>query len=224
MNKKTLRKLTMKLAMKLANYLLAPVLAAALAFTTVVLAGDGHDHGDSKPSASGPASPRFAAVSDLFELVGVLEGKRLVLYLDYAATNAPVKDAKLELEIGGKKVKVEPHGVGEFEVMFEQEPKDGVLAIAATVSAGKDSDLLAGELDIHLAQAAGTKAGVVAGAAKADAHGHDHKPGEFHFLDVWNKYWMWMIGAAGAVILVGFGALSARRRRSMFSSRTGGAK
>jgi hypothetical protein len=212
--------------MNLANYLLAPALAAALAFTTAVLAGDGHDHGDSKPSVSGPVSPRFAAVSDLFELVGVLEGKRLVLYLDYAATNAPVKDAKLELEIGGKKVKVEPHGLGEFEVMFEQEPKDGVLAIAATVSAGKESDLLAGELDIHLAQAGGTKAGVVAGgtAAKIDAHGHDHKPGEFHFLDVWNKYWMWMIGAAAALILIGFAALRARGRRSMFSSRAGGAK
>lgn len=208
--------------MKLANYLLAPALAAALAFTTPAFAGDGHDHGDEKPSASGPASPRFAAVSDLFELVGVLEGKRLVLYLDYAATNAPVNDAKLELEIGGKKVKVEPHGLGEFEVMFEQEPKDGVLAIAATVSAGKDSDLMAGELNIHSAQVGGTKAAAVSGAAKADAH--DHKPGEFHFLDIWNKYWMWMIGAVGAVILVGFGALRARRRRSMFSSRTGGAK
>ncbi len=60
-------------------------------------AGDGHDHGDAPPAASGPALPRFAAVSDLFELVGVLDGKRLTLYLDHAADNRPVKDAKLEL-------------------------------------------------------------------------------------------------------------------------------
>ncbi len=212
--------------MKLANYLFAPVLMVAIAvvatFTTPAVAGEGHDHGDAKPLASGPALPRFAAVSDLFELVGVLEGKRLVLYLDYAATNAPVKDAKLELEISGKKVKVEPHGPSEFEVMFEQEPKDGVLAIAATVSAGKDSDLLAGELDIHLAQAGSAK--TASAVVKENSHGHDHKPGEFHFLDIWNKYRVWMIGAAGAVVLVAFGALRARRRRSMFDSRTGGSK
>ena len=37
-----------------------------------VIAGDGHDHGDTAPAATGTALPRFAAVSETFELVGVL--------------------------------------------------------------------------------------------------------------------------------------------------------
>lgn len=74
------------------------------------MAGDGHDHGEAAPTATGPALPRFAAVSDLFELVGVLNGKQITLYLDRAADNSPVTEAQIELEIGGKKFKAARQG------------------------------------------------------------------------------------------------------------------
>ena len=109
----------------------------------------GHDHGDAPSAAAGPALPRFDASSESFELVGVLDGKRLTLYLDHAGDNSPVKDARLELDVAGTKVDVQPHGEGEFEALLAAEPKPGVFAITATVLAGKESDLLAGELDIH---------------------------------------------------------------------------
>jgi cobalt-zinc-cadmium efflux system outer membrane protein len=35
----------------------------------------GHDHGEAPAAPAGPALPRFAATSDLFELVGVLDGQ-----------------------------------------------------------------------------------------------------------------------------------------------------
>lgn len=108
----------------------------------------GHEHGNAPATAGAAALPRFAAVSETFELVGVLSGKQLTIYLDRFADNSPVKDARLELEIDGTKMKAEPHGEGEFEVMLAEAPKPGVLSVAATVVSGKDSDLLAGELDI----------------------------------------------------------------------------
>jgi hypothetical protein len=116
----------------------------------VALAGDGHDHGEAPAAASGPAQPRFAATSDLFELVGVLDGKKLTLYLDHAADNSPVKDAKLEVEVGGTKLSLQRLAQGEFEAELPAPAPEGSLTVTATVIAGNETDLLAGELDIHL--------------------------------------------------------------------------
>ena len=112
-------------------------------------AGHDHDHGEAPAAVAGPALPRFTAVSEAFELVGVLDGKRLTLYLDRFADNSPVPKATLELDIGGTTVKAEPHGEGEFEVQLADAPAPGVLPVTATVIAGNETDLLAGELDIH---------------------------------------------------------------------------
>jgi hypothetical protein len=128
---------------------------AALCAVLLLLAGTaahadaGHDHGDAPAASAGPALPRFTAASESFELVGVLNGKLLTLYLDRFADNSPVPRATLELDIGGQTVKAVPHGEGEFEVQLAEAPAPGVLPITATVIAGNETDLLAGELDIH---------------------------------------------------------------------------
>ncbi|RZI90592.1 MAG: hypothetical protein EOP78_16165 [Variovorax sp.] len=125
--------------------------ALLLCFTGAASADDGHDHGAPAASATSASSalPRFAAMSETFELVGVLNGKELVLYLDRFADNSPVKDAQMQLEVGGAKVEAEPHGDGEFEAVLAEVPKAGVLAVSATVVAGNTTDRLTGELDIH---------------------------------------------------------------------------
>ena len=112
-------------------------------------AAGGHDHGDGPAAATGKALPRFAATSELFELVGVIDGLKLTLYLDHSADNAPVRDARLELEIGGQKLSLTPRGDGEFEAKLAQALPAGVTSVTATVSTPKDSDLLAGEIDLH---------------------------------------------------------------------------
>ncbi|MGV8826114.1 hypothetical protein [Methylibium petroleiphilum] len=134
--------------MNLPHLLAAILVAAFLAAPPARAAGD-HDHGDAAPAAGGAALPRFTAESELFELVGVLSGQQITLYLDRYADNNPVRDAQIELEIGGAKFKAEAHGDGEYEVLLPEVPKPGVLPITATVTAGNEADLLAGELDIH---------------------------------------------------------------------------
>ncbi len=60
---------------------LAALLVAATFLGAPAWAGEGHDHGDAAPAAVGQALPRFSAVSETFELVGVLSGKQITLYL-----------------------------------------------------------------------------------------------------------------------------------------------
>lgn len=109
----------------------------------------GHDHGAPAPAELGSGLPRFSAVSETFELVGVLNGKQLSLYLDRTADNSPVKGATLELELGGVKLDAKPLGEGEFGATLAQELKAGVTSVAATVVAGPETDLLAGDLTIR---------------------------------------------------------------------------
>ena len=129
--------------------LLAAILAAAFLAAPPARAAGDHDHGDAAPAAGGEALPRFTAVSETFELVGVLDGKQITLYLDRYADNSPVRDAQIEIGIGGATFKAAPHGNGEYELVLPEAPKPGVLPITATVTAGTEADLLAGELDLH---------------------------------------------------------------------------
>ena len=134
-------------------------LAAFIAATPLASWADaGHDHGASATADASAGQPRFNAVSETFELVGVLNGKLLTLYLDRAGDNSPVKDAQLALELGGVKIDVKPLGVGEFGATLAQELKPGVTSVAATVIAGQETDLLAGDLDIRDRAPAGATA------------------------------------------------------------------
>lgn len=112
------------------------------------LAHEGHDDAAPAATAGAEASPRFAARSDAFELVGILQGPHLALYLDHAGDNRPAQDATLALDIGGKPVPVHAEGEGLFEAELA-EPPEGELAIVATVSAGGSTDRLAATLDVH---------------------------------------------------------------------------
>lgn len=126
------------------------LLAAALLLPAATASADeGHDHGDAAPASIGAALPRFTAVSELFELVGVLDGQRITLYLDRYADNSPVRGAQIELDIAGTAFKAEPQGDDAYTVLLTAAPTPGVLPVTATVTAGDDADLLAGELDIH---------------------------------------------------------------------------
>lgn len=176
----------------------AAMCAAAMFVAAPTWAGPGHDHGDAAPAAVGQALPRFSAVSETFELVGVLSGKQITLYLDRFADNSPVRGAQIELEIGGAKFKAEKQGEDEYEVVLPDEPKPGVLPIAATVIAGNETDLLAGELDIH-----------------EEAHSE-----EAVATIAWTKYAGWAAGAVSVLALLLWGG---RRLMGARSVRAGGA-
>ncbi len=135
--------------------MLAALGFAALFCTMPAMAADehGHDH-DAPAAASGPALPRFTAVSEAFELVGVVSGKELTVYVDRFNDNAPVKDANVELEIAGEKVALKQGAEGEYTGTLAQELKPGVIAVTASIVAGSDSDILSGDLDLHEQQIA----------------------------------------------------------------------
>lgn len=157
-------------------------------------AGPGHDHGDEAPSSAGVALPRFAAVSEAFELVGVLDGKTLTLYLDRAASNEPVPQATLELEFAGATLSPKAQPDGSYVVTLAQAPGNGVHAVAATVTVGEEADLLAAELDLH----------------------HDHAQTEAHAQGGWQRWGLALLGAGvGLVALVRF---LRRKRASTFGA------
>lgn len=178
--------------------------AALLTGSPAMAAGDdhGHDHGSASPAAAGTALPRFTAVSETFEMVGVLDGKQITLYLDRFADNTPVPKAEIELEIGGAKFKAQAakgrETAAEYEVVLAEAPKPGVLPITATVTAGSEVDLLAGELDIHE-------------AAHAHEAAHTHS---------WKEYAGWAAGATAALALL---VVVSRRLMSSRPLRAGGA-
>ncbi|HVL10197.1 MAG TPA: hypothetical protein VM512_13720 [Burkholderiaceae bacterium] len=115
----------------------------------IAVADASHSH-DAAPAAdTGTVLPRFTAISEAFELVGVVDGKTLTLYLDHAPDNRPVDNATLELELDGTAVPVTGTGPGTFTATLAAAPAAGETPVAATVVTGQTSDLLAGTLDIH---------------------------------------------------------------------------
>lgn len=183
--------------MKQIHFLVA-LLFATLVTAMPAWAGAGHDHGDAEPATVGEALPRFSAESDIFELVGVLSGKQLTLYLDRFGDNSPVVGAQIELEIGNTKFEAEKQGEDEYEVVLPETPTPGVLPITASVTAGNESDLLAGELDIHA-------------EADADAVVSKHSLAE---------YAGWAGGGVAALLILLWGG---RRALGARAARVGGA-
>lgn len=178
------------------QYTLPLLIVAGLAATAASAADEhGHDHG--APAATTTAAlPRFVAASEMFELVGVVDRKQLTVYLDRFEDNAPVKDASIDLEIGGAKVPLKQVSDGEYTASLAQEPKPGVAAVTATVVAGKDTDILAADLVLP-----------------------EHSHADAHTTAGWRRYAGWAAVAAILVaIAVGLGRYAAARRQ-----RAGGA-
>jgi hypothetical protein len=126
-----------------------------------VRADAGHDNGT--PHASGVAAPTVARVeaqSDLFEIVGVVENGAMTLFVDRFATNDPVTGAKIDLEVGPVKGSAQANPDGTYSFKHAALAQPGQYPVTFAVTAGADSDLLAGEL--VLADLAAAKAGASA--------------------------------------------------------------
>ncbi len=177
------------------SHLLLPLLAlVALAAAPQAQAGPGHDHGDEAPANTGVVLPRLAMTSEAFELVGVLNGKTLTLYLDRAATNEPVPKADIELEFAGAKLTPKAQADGSFVLELPQALGEGAHTFTATVTAGDEADLLAGELDLH------------GDAPHADEHAHWD----------WKRWGVALLG--GGLGLAALVAFQRRKRASTFGA------
>lgn len=107
-----------------------------------------HSHAEAKPVAPAlSAQPlRVEAASELFELVGVLQGDQLVIYLDHFASNEPVLGARIAVEGGPLKLTGAVERDGRYSLPAAGLAAPGRHALVFTVQAGELSDLLTGDL------------------------------------------------------------------------------
>lgn len=173
------------------------VMLAALAFVLPVLpaqaggdGSDGHSHAAPAPVQAVPAPTalaRFSTETEQFELVGVLEGKVLTLYLDQFASNTPVAKAQIEVESGAWKALATEVSPAVYTVPAEPLTRPGQHPLTITVQAGDNADLMMATLASGPATA-----GVV----------HIHVRSEWA---VWS--------GAAALLLAGVGLVVRRRRQ-----------
>jgi cobalt-zinc-cadmium efflux system membrane fusion protein len=116
----------------------AAVLCAAI---TPSAAHEGHDHEEQQPVSAG-ALPRGEADSDAFEIVAIVRGENLEIYLDRFATNEPVAGATVEVESPGGPVKAAAGADGTYRVAAPWLAKGGRTDLIFTVTAGDTTDIL----------------------------------------------------------------------------------
>lgn len=152
----------------LARCLVAPVALASLLSVAPLAAHEGHDHGAPPAPVATAGSPRVALHSDAYELVGILRGDRLTLFLDRYAGNAPVTDAGLVVTIGtGADVAATPTPEGTYVVASDRLVGAGPLELVFAITHPGGDDLLIGTLERPAAPAAGAPA--ASGHASAQA-------------------------------------------------------
>lgn len=118
-------------------------------FFSVAIAHEGHQHEKDKPGSIVTVAPTLTAVSENYELVGVLQARQMTVYLDQFASNAPVIDAELEFDFSGTAVKATRNADGTYSITL---PKSidlkSSLPVTVTIIAATGADLLSGDLVI----------------------------------------------------------------------------
>ncbi len=156
---------------RLAGALMLAILAT---LPTSAVAGPGHDHGPEPAAATSPASPRIVAVSEAYELVGILKNGKLAIYLDRLADTTPITDAKIELSIDGDTRLAEAQPDGTYLFVSPILAKHGDKEVIATIEHDGRSDLLIGTL--KGTNGHDTASGVSFDHDHADHHQNDKRP------------------------------------------------
>jgi membrane fusion protein, heavy metal efflux system len=104
-----------------------------------------HDHGPPAAAAAG-SLPRLAVKSEAYELVSVLDGERLTIYLDRFEDNAPVTDAKITVTIDGESAAAEPAAGNTFVVSSKRFGGHGSVELIFDIKAPEVDDLMIGTL------------------------------------------------------------------------------
>lgn len=162
------------------------IAAFLLALSWPLLAHEGHDHEAAAKPADVRLAPRFEIRSEDLEIVGVLAGRDLIVYVDRAGDNAPVPGAQIEIDGQGIKGVASEMADGVYLLSGVPLTQAGRYPLTLTVQAGDIIDLLAATLEI------GEVAAAPAGDGPADHNG-----------------WFY----AGLALLLLAGGLLARHRR-----------
>ena len=118
-------------------------------FSTAPLpAHEGHDLVANQDRAPAASLPRVSASSELYELVGVLDGLRLTIYLDRFQDNVPVTDANVSATINDKTEVAERSPDGTYTLVSGQFGAGGLLEFVFDIRAPEGDDLLIGKLSL----------------------------------------------------------------------------
>lgn len=127
---------------------LGAALAAALLGVAPARAHEGHDHGAPPPPVSLTIAPRADASSAEFELVAIVRGDRLRIYLDTFRGNEPVVGATIEIDGPDGTVAASPTNDGAYTLEAPWLSRPGNHDLAITVQSGDTLDILAATLTI----------------------------------------------------------------------------
>ena len=112
--------------------------------------------------------PVVVAESESFEVVGRLDTEGFTFFVDRAASNAPVLNAALEVEQGGRKAKARfRNESGDYLIddaaWLQPLRQPGEYALAFTLVAGDEADLLVADFDVSGASTAATALPIAGG-------------------------------------------------------------
>jgi cobalt-zinc-cadmium efflux system membrane fusion protein len=123
------------------------IATALLCAAPLAWSHDGEDHGAPPPTVNQAVAPRASAKSEDFELLAVLDGKALVIYLDAFASNAPVPGAKVEVDGGGLKGVAAEQSPGVYSLPAPA-LGPGKHALTISIETADNADLLATTLEV----------------------------------------------------------------------------
>ncbi|MBL0121610.1 MAG: hypothetical protein IPP88_02395 [Betaproteobacteria bacterium] len=109
---------------------------------------EGEDHGAPPPAVSLHVAPRASAATEEFEIVVVLEDKKLVVYVDRFASNEPVTNAKVEVEGAGLKGIARDAAPGTYVMDIAAAIPPARHPLTIGIEVGDTTDLLTAVLDI----------------------------------------------------------------------------
>ncbi len=144
----------------LVGVLIAFLLLAVMTMSaTPARAHEGHDHGAPPVAPLTAVAPRVEASSETFDLVGIVRGEAMIVFLDRFASNEPVTRAKIDVTADAATVRADPQPDGSFLIKAPWLAKAGPLDLVFAIDTGETSDLLIGTLDLPGERAIGEAAG-----------------------------------------------------------------
>jgi len=126
----------------------ALLLAVTLALISPAFAHEGHDHGSPIVEVPTTNQPRATAVSEDYEIVAVLKGDALIIYVDRFADNSPVTQARLAVTIGSSDLEPELMPDGVFKLRANELLLPGKHELVFSIQEASKSDLLITSLEV----------------------------------------------------------------------------
>jgi hypothetical protein len=123
--------------------------AFALGIALPLPAHDGETHGTGAVLPDQAIEPRVEMSGEAVEVLGILKGKDLWLFVSRWATNAPLAGLRVSAESGGSEMPATAVADGLYRSTAEVLARPGRHAIIVSVQGDGVEDLLTGELTVN---------------------------------------------------------------------------